>query len=269
VGEHAAARLKEAHVAHVEGVGPACGGLHHVQAYENDDGCGITLITCLFRDLDLTSPFGWTANSSFFNCELHPDGQTLTRIQVNLTSNRAVGAQLLFDVTANAAADDQGASLRKEEIKCDFPTVNPNREGKRSRFAYAVTSTDRKRAFPFQVLRKIDMEQLTAFDSWCAPAHCFLGEPIFVPEPKGSEEDDGWVICVMYDTYTPSSITSRGRNQRRLSVSMAILDARNLSAGPLAFAHLSKPFPFGFHTSFRARASVSDADVALGVVQEL
>jgi hypothetical protein len=28
------------------------------------------------------------------------------------------------------------------------------------------------------------MEQLTAFDSWCAPAHCFLGEPIFVPEPK-------------------------------------------------------------------------------------
>jgi hypothetical protein len=55
---------------------------------------------------------------------------------------------------------------------------------------------------------------------------------------QGSEEDDGWVICVMYDTYTPSSITSRGRNQRRLSVSMAILDARNLSAGPLAFAHL-------------------------------
>jgi hypothetical protein len=27
-----------------------------------------------------------------------------------LTSNRAVGAQLLFDVTANAAADDQGSN---------------------------------------------------------------------------------------------------------------------------------------------------------------
>ena len=52
------------------------------------------------------------------------------------------------------------------------------------RAAYAVTSTERKRAFPFQVLRKLDMEQLTAFDSWCAPAHCFLGEPIFVPEPE-------------------------------------------------------------------------------------
>ena len=55
-----------------------------------------------------------------------------------------------------------------------------------TRTAYTVTSTERGRAFPFQVLRKVDMEALTAKESdcWCAPPHCFLGEPLFVPEPE-------------------------------------------------------------------------------------
>lgn len=278
--EHAAAHLKEARVAHLHGIGDTCGGLHHVQAYEDEDGCGITLITCLFRDksLDLSAPFGWRADSNYFNCELHPDGQTLSRIQVNLTSNRAVGAPLLFDVggtgrsdvggTGRSAADHQhGGVLERVEIQCDFPSVHPNHAGARCRFAYTVTSTERGRAFPFQVLRKVDMEALTAKESdcWCAPPHCFLGEPLFVPEPEADKEDDGWVICVMYDTaHTPSSPgggrSERRQSQRQLRVSMAILDARNLAAGPLALAHLSKPFPFGFHTSFQARPSADDAD---------
>ena len=72
-------------MAHLHGIGDTCGGLHHVQAYEDEDGCGITLITCLFRDksLDLSAPFGWRADSNYFNCELHPDGQTLSRIQAS------------------------------------------------------------------------------------------------------------------------------------------------------------------------------------------
>ena len=60
---------------------------------------------------------------------------------------------------------------------------------------------------------------------------------------QADKEDDGWVICVMYDTaHTPSSPgggrSERRQSQRQLRVSMAILDARNLAAGPLALAHL-------------------------------
>ena len=189
-----------------------------------------------------------------------------TCVQVNLTSNRAVGAPLLFDVggtgrsdvggTGRSAADHQhGGVLERVEIQCDFPSVHPNHAGARCRFgapvcvcvcvrvcvracvrvcvcvcvcaralvraavhgrvscthartranphthtrtAYTVTSTERGRAFPFQVLRKVDMEALTAKESdcWCAPPHCFLGEPLFVPEPEVCVREAGVEACV-------------------------------------------------------------------------
>ena len=43
-------------------------------------------------------------------------------------------------------------------------------------------------------------------------------EPIFVPRPGGTAEDDGWVMTLVYDA-----------NEQRTR--LAILDARNLSGG--------------------------------------
>jgi len=72
-----------------------------------------------------------------------------TCVQVNLTSNRAVGAPLLFDVggtgrsdvggTGRSAADHQhGGVLERVEIQCDFPSVHPNHAGARCRFGAPV-----------------------------------------------------------------------------------------------------------------------------------
>lgn len=48
--------------------------------------------------------------------------------------------------------------------------------------------------------------------------HHLIQEPIFVPRPGGTAEDDGWVMSLVYDA-----------DEQRTR--LAILDARNLSGG--------------------------------------
>ena len=125
---------------------------------------------------------------------------------------------------------------------------------------------------------------------WQAPAHCFFGEPVFVPRPRqdgavaeqliAQEEDDGWLLVCMYATNlskstarssslaTGASVSvGRRRSKRRsrhgadatagkskgLQVSLLVFDAKRVDAGPLAQINVGKPFPLGFHTSFSAR----------------
>jgi hypothetical protein len=53
------------------------------------------------------------------------------------------------------------------------------------------------------------------------------------------EEGDGWVLSVIY----------RGGTDRS---DLAIYDAQNLGAGPIALARLPRRVPFGFHGNWRA-----------------
>lgn len=58
--DHMASKL--ACAVEMELVGGGAGGIHHVQAYENDDGTSITLESCVFPGpggIDLRHPFGW------------------------------------------------------------------------------------------------------------------------------------------------------------------------------------------------------------------
>jgi carotenoid cleavage dioxygenase len=59
-------------------------------------------------------------------------------------------------------------------------------------------------------------------------------EPVFVPRPSGTEEDDGWVLCCVYRHTTHTS-------------DVVILDARDVAAGPVATVHLPTRIPAGFH----------------------
>jgi all-trans-8'-apo-beta-carotenal 15,15'-oxygenase len=72
---------------------------------------------------------------------------------------------------------------------------------------------------------------------WSGGEHKIGQEPVFVPRPGGTDEDDGWVLQMVYDT---RSITSQ----------LVILDARDISAGPLATISLPHHIPLGLHGSF-------------------
>jgi carotenoid cleavage dioxygenase len=65
----------------------------------------------------------------------------------------------------------------------------------------------------------------------------FPSEPVFVPRAADAAEDDGYVLCVVYDAPNTRSY-------------LAVLDAGDLGAAPIAKAHLEHRIPMGFHGNF-------------------
>ena len=65
------------------------------------------------------------------------------------------------------------------------------------------------------------------------------GEPIFVPRSAKAAEGDGWVICTVY----------RGETDRS---DLAVFDALDIAAGPIALAQMPRRVPFGFHGNWRS-----------------
>ena len=124
--------------------------VQHEQAHEEADGESISMSSCVFRQLDLAHPFGYTPPAPIFHCESHPDGQVLSHVRINLAQHRAFTSPMLLSSAAGGTVQEQEA---RHELVCDFPATAPSRDGKECRFVYAVTSNEPNRAFPFQVLR--------------------------------------------------------------------------------------------------------------------
>ncbi len=64
-----------------------------------------------------------------------------------------------------------------------------------------------------------------------------VGEPVFVARHADSEEGDGFVLNLLYDSPTDRS-------------AIDVLDARALDAKPLARLWLDERIPMGFHGNF-------------------
>ena len=63
------------------------------------------------------------------------------------------------------------------------------------------------------------------------------GEAVFVPRIGATSEDDGYVICFVYDRKTGSS-------------ECHILDAQKWSADPVARIKIPQRVPHGFHAAW-------------------
>lgn len=67
---------------------------------------------------------------------------------------------------------------------------------------------------------------------WDAGPDQFAQEPIFCPRPGAQEEDEGWILTMVYDCKSDKS-------------QLVILDAQNLKAGPVAQIKLHHRIPYG------------------------
>lgn len=76
-----------------------------------------------------------------------------------------------------------------------------------------------------------DLQEVST-DIWDAGPDQFSQEPIFVPRPGATEEDDGWVLTMVYDCHSDRS-------------QLVILDASKLKAGPVARIKLPHRIPYG------------------------
>jgi len=119
------------------------------------------------------------------------------------------------------------------ERSADFPQIDLRRTGREHRMAYSLRfdeSGERLVATPNGISkfdRTTGVEQL-----WDAGRNHQPDEPMFVP--FGDAEDDGYVLSMVFDRTTARSY-------------VAVLDAKDMSAGPIARIHMPRRVPFGFH----------------------
>jgi all-trans-8'-apo-beta-carotenal 15,15'-oxygenase len=164
----------------------------------------------------------------------YPDfttNQWLAEIKDGPTSTDAQGR------LCRSTIDLKARTMRTEQVsdrRCEFPSITPPRAGARHRYLYtAAHSGPAAWRGPQDVVTKVDMETGAETVVSLGREH-YPNEPVFIPRPGGSAEDDGWLLSQTYDA----------RSDRTY---VAVLDARAPEAGPRARVWLEHFFPLTFH----------------------
>ena len=109
----------------------------------------------------------------------------------------------------------------------DFPTINDKYSGYKNRYTYGWITIDYWR----QTLIKRDSEDKNGDKFWFKPSH-YPGEMYFVPNPVGTEEDDGVLITLVFNGEIEQSY-------------ILLLDAKTFEE--INYAYLPYNIPFSFH----------------------
>jgi carotenoid cleavage dioxygenase len=117
---------------------------------------------------------------------------------------------------------------RLDDRHVEWPTINRRRMGHRTRYAYMSLVPH------FEGLVKYDLERNTASKFLFGPGRT-ANECPFAPRVGARDEDDGYVVAFVADANAGDS------------GEVAIFDARNIEAGPLARVRIPQRVPVGFH----------------------
>lgn len=189
---------------------PAWFQFHFAAAY--DDGDDVVIDLARYQRYEDVGPYlrAYRASAALGRAP------TLWRYRVCTRSGRATGHEL----------SPQGV---------EFPQVNGNLATGGYRLVYGVFM-EPERGLDGRIGR-VDV-QTGETDCWDPGAGLPVSEPIFVPRPDGTAEDDGWLVAHVYDPH-------------REATDAVVLDARDLSAGPLCTAHLPVNAGLTFHGAWR------------------
>ncbi|WP_420623622.1 carotenoid oxygenase family protein [Candidatus Poriferisodalis sp.] len=187
-----------------------CYVFHPLNAYEDADG-RVVIDLCRYDkmfDRDLLGPAG-------------DSSPTLDRWTIDPTSR-------------------QVTEERVDDRFHEFPQVRSDRTTRKHRFGYTVGVGD---GLIGGANYKIDYDTGIALFHDHGPGRG-SGEAVFVPDPGGIAEDDGWLISFVYDETTDGS-------------ELVILDASDLSRSPVARVPLPQRVPYGFHGNWVPDAAVA------------
>ena len=124
-----------------------------------------------------------------------------------------------------------------DDLGGDYPRINDAYCGVRSRYHYMGGFrgvADIIGHFD-TIVRYDDLTGERA--TWFCGKDTVTSEAVFVADPGGTAEDDGWLLAFLSD-----------RTDGHTDI--AVLDARDVSAGPIARVHLPRRVPFGFHVNW-------------------
>lgn len=159
---------------------------------------------------------------NYWHSEWAADGMaSLMRLRVDLASGK-VASQGFGTGNAN-----------------EFPRINPQRVGGAYRYAYIANNEPGEERGLQRRVTRVDMENGKAAFHDFGPGR-YVGEPVFVPARREGEEDDGYLITLVFDAA-----------EERTEV--VGLDARDVAAKPLFVARLKHHVPFSLHGYFAAQ----------------
>jgi all-trans-8'-apo-beta-carotenal 15,15'-oxygenase len=113
--------------------------------------------------------------------------------------------------------------------------LHPNNVGQPYRYLYIAAARAPTGNASLQAILKIDF--VTGDRQIWSAASRGSGELVFVLRPAAVAEDDGWLLLLMYDAANHRS-------------TLVILDAGDITEGPLARLHLKQHIPYGLHGYF-------------------
>ncbi|XP_078673066.1 beta,beta-carotene 15,15'-dioxygenase-like [Branchiostoma floridae x Branchiostoma belcheri] len=202
---------------------------HHVNAYETGDGRIVTDIVML-------------SNSKAFT-----EGLARSRL-TNITSIREIQSptricRYILDLkTGNVEATPFVSQIPTEDFlnTLDLPVINEKYRTRRYCYVYgSVTSFHSSNPVQGAVPLVKKNVCLPHNDTlWSRPNH-YASEPSFVPDPNGTEEDDGVILSSVLDG-------DRGLNY------LLILDARTMEV--MNTAYMPTWIPYNFHGQFFPRS---------------
>lgn len=184
---------------------------HHTNAFEKDRE--IVIDSICYEALPEVEPESDFRETDFESLE---PGQ-LWRFHLNLDDN----------------------TVRRELIEsrcCEFPSVHPQKVGREHRYLYMGAAHAAEGNAPLQAFEKVDLETGEK-QIWSAAPHGYASEPNFVPRNRNGDEDDGWLLGLVYDSTHHRS-------------DVVILDAKDLNKEPIARLHLKHHIPYGLHGNF-------------------
>ncbi len=187
---------------------------HHVNAFEGEDG-KVYFDSCIFDDYDL-----------YFEATVLTDGET--------AYPTSQFCRFCIDPATQTCTD-----RILDDCPFEFPMINERFHGQpyQHSFQVAVAYQDEAGHYgPLQSMMKLSLDR-AAGDAekrevqwWHPGVHRFCHEPAVVCKPGAVEEDDVWVLSVVYDSRTKAS-------------ELVILDGKDFGAGPVATVRLPGPSP--------------------------
>jgi carotenoid cleavage dioxygenase len=138
-------------------------------------------------------------------------------------------------------------AVKEEELDdqdSDFPRVADSLAGYKTRFGYTARFASSSGPAGSDALIKYDLQTGKNSVHLHGPKR-FGGEGVFVPNPAGASEDDGWVVTYVYDGNSGGS-------------EFVVIDARNMEAAPLARVPLPQRVPYGFHGAWISEERIAN-----------
>lgn len=224
---------------------PALFSFHSVNAWEESsstDPSQTDIITelSLFESTDVIHRFYYDNLLS----SLHPKSEYVGEKRL---SSLPMQAQFRLpnvptNTTVSKTGDAKRLFLADKMVSLELPTINPAYLTKRHRYTYGCT--DRLKSSFMDGIAKFDnATQSSIF--WEQEGNT-PGEPIFIADPEGKDEDDGVLLTVVLDGYVERSF-------------LLVLRAKDLTE--MGRAEVPGPVALGFHGAFKGEGMQNSSDI--------